>query len=51
MARRTEFYHDPRAPVANSLRPTVFAAVRDGQGRLLLVRRSGTLEWELPGGN
>jgi 8-oxo-dGTP diphosphatase len=50
MARRTEFYHDPQAPAANSLRPTVFASVRDGGGRLLLVRRADTLNWELPGG-
>jgi 8-oxo-dGTP pyrophosphatase MutT (NUDIX family) len=50
MARRAEFYHDPRAPVANSLRPTAFAAVRDGAGALLLVRRADTLNWELPGG-
>lgn len=50
MARRAEFYHDPGAPKANSLRPTVFASVRDGMGRLLLVRRADTLNWELPGG-
>jgi ADP-ribose pyrophosphatase YjhB (NUDIX family) len=50
VARRTEYFHDPQAPRANSLRPTVFAAVRDDDGRLLLVRRSDTLNWELPGG-
>jgi 8-oxo-dGTP pyrophosphatase MutT (NUDIX family) len=50
MARRTEYYHDPRAPQPNSLKPTAFAAVRDATGRLLLVRRSDTLNWELPGG-
>jgi ADP-ribose pyrophosphatase YjhB (NUDIX family) len=50
VARQAEYFHDPRAPRANSLRPTVFAAVRDGDGRLLLVRRSDTLNWELPGG-
>lgn len=50
MARRAEFFHDPRAPAANSLRPTVFAAVRDGGGAILLVRRADTLNWELPGG-
>lgn len=45
-----EFYHDIAAPPANSLRPTVFAAVRDPAGRVLLVRRADTLNWELPGG-
>lgn len=50
MARDAEYFHDPRAPKANSLRPTAFAAVRDADGRLLLVRRADTLNWELPGG-
>jgi ADP-ribose pyrophosphatase YjhB (NUDIX family) len=30
--------------------PTAFAAVRDRQGRVLLVRRSDSGNWELPGG-
>jgi ADP-ribose pyrophosphatase YjhB (NUDIX family) len=30
--------------------PTVFAAVRDDQGRVLLVRRNDSGNWELPGG-
>jgi 8-oxo-dGTP pyrophosphatase MutT (NUDIX family) len=50
MARSAEYYHDPSAPKANSIRPTAFAAVRDGEGRLLLVRRADTGNWELPGG-
>jgi ADP-ribose pyrophosphatase YjhB (NUDIX family) len=47
---RQEFYHDPDAPPANSLAPTAFAVVRDGAGRVLLVRRVDTGNWELPGG-
>jgi ADP-ribose pyrophosphatase YjhB (NUDIX family) len=47
---RQEFYHDPDAPPANSLAPTAFAAVRDDAGRVLLVRRADTGNWELPGG-
>jgi 8-oxo-dGTP diphosphatase len=47
---RQEFYHDPDAPPANSLAPTAFAAVRDAAGRILLVRRADTGNWELPGG-
>jgi ADP-ribose pyrophosphatase YjhB (NUDIX family) len=47
---RQEYYHDPEAPPANSLTPTAFAAVRDDAGRILLVRRADTGNWELPGG-
>jgi 8-oxo-dGTP pyrophosphatase MutT (NUDIX family) len=50
VARVAEHYHDPAAPPANSLRPTVFAAVRDARGRILLVQRADTRDWELPGG-
>lgn len=50
MARRAEYYHDPGAPRANSLRPTAFAATRNESGRLLLCRRADTRNWELPGG-
>ncbi len=45
-----EFFGDPGAPKANTIRPTAFAAVRDNAGRLLLVRRADTGNWELPGG-
>ena len=31
--------------------PCAFAAVRDINGRMLLVRRCDTGDWELPGGN
>jgi 8-oxo-dGTP pyrophosphatase MutT (NUDIX family) len=47
---RVEYFHDPSAPPANSLTPTAFAAVRDDLGRLLLVRRIDSGNWELPGG-
>jgi 8-oxo-dGTP pyrophosphatase MutT (NUDIX family) len=47
---RVEYFHDPSAPAATSLTPTAFAAVRDGAGRLLLVRRVDSGNWELPGG-
>lgn len=50
VGRVAEYYHDPEAPRANSLRPTAFAAVRDPDGRILLARRMDTLNWELPGG-
>jgi 8-oxo-dGTP diphosphatase len=47
---RIEYYHDDSAPPANSLTPTAFAAVRDDRGMILLVRRSDSGNWELPGG-
>ena len=47
---RIEYFHDPSAPAPNSLAPTAFAAVRDHHGRLLLVRRTDSGNWELPGG-
>ncbi|MHA6781966.1 NUDIX hydrolase [Pseudonocardia saturnea] len=43
IARLEEFDHDPLAPHAN-------AVVRDDDGRVLLVRRTDTGDWELPGG-
>src|SRR3954471_21119558 len=47
---RIEYFHDLSAPAPNSLAPTAFAAVRDVEGRILLVRRGDTGNWELPGG-
>lgn len=47
---RREYYHDEDAPRPNSMSPTAFAAVRDGEGRLLMVRRADTGNGELPGG-
>jgi 8-oxo-dGTP diphosphatase len=47
---RQEYYHDEQAPPPNSMSPTAFAAVRDGRGRLLMVRRVDIGNWELPGG-
>jgi 8-oxo-dGTP pyrophosphatase MutT (NUDIX family) len=47
---RREYYHEPGAPVATCVVPCAFVAVRDITGRLLLVRRCDTGDWELPGG-
>ena len=49
-AVRRVHFHDPEAPVAVVVAPSVFVAARDGQGRLLLVRRCDSGTWELPGG-
>lgn len=48
---RTEFYRDPGAPPASVVAPLVYAVVRDPAGRVLLVRRADTGDWELPGGH
>lgn len=47
---RVEHYHDPLAPPATVVVPLVYAVVRDATGRVLLVRRVDTGDWELPGG-
>ena len=47
---RMEYYHDVAAPPARALLPAAFAIVRDGAGRVLLVRRADDGYWELPGG-
>jgi 8-oxo-dGTP pyrophosphatase MutT (NUDIX family) len=40
-----------QAPAASCVAPCAFAAVRDITGRMLLVRRCDTGDWELPGGH
>lgn len=47
---RVDYYNDPNAPKANRLVPSVTAAVRDDDGRLLLVHRADCNDWALPGG-
>lgn len=47
---RTDYYHDPAAPPANSLVPSTTAAIRDEAGRLLLIHKIDNDFWALPGG-
>ncbi|MFE1357495.1 NUDIX domain-containing protein [Streptomyces harbinensis] len=47
---RIDYLHDPNAPVANSVVPSVVAFVQDDAGRILLIRRSDNGRWALPGG-
>ena len=49
MARR-DYYDDPEAPLPNSIVPAVTVAVRDQDGRLLLIQRSDNGLWAMPGG-
>lgn len=50
MSKRTDYYHDPEAPAANSLVVGGSAVVVDDEGRILLQRRSDSGNWALPGG-
>jgi 8-oxo-dGTP diphosphatase len=47
---RRVYFHDPSAPSASVVVPSVFVAVRGPGSRLLLVRRVDSGCWELPGG-
>jgi 8-oxo-dGTP diphosphatase len=50
VAVRSVHFRDPDAPVATVVAPSVFVAVRDEQGRFLLVQRCDSGAWEFPGG-
>jgi 8-oxo-dGTP diphosphatase len=50
IAARRVYFHDPDAPAATVVAPSVFVAVRNERGELLLVRRCDSGTWELPGG-
>ena len=47
---RRQFFHDPAAPTPRGILPAAYAAIRNGQGQVLLVRRADDGNWELPGG-
>lgn len=47
---RTEHYHDPNAPRANSIVVAVSVFVRDDHGCVLLIHRTDNNLWSLPGG-
>jgi 8-oxo-dGTP diphosphatase len=49
-AVRSVHFHDPDAPAATIVTPSVFVAVQDAQGRFLLVQRCDSGAWEFPGG-
>jgi ADP-ribose pyrophosphatase YjhB (NUDIX family) len=50
MSRRIDYHHDPDAPAANSIVPSVNVAVTNDAGEVLLIRRSDNDNWALPGG-
>ncbi|MFF8535363.1 NUDIX domain-containing protein [Streptomyces sp. NPDC015532] len=47
---RIDYLHDPDAPPANSVVPSVVALVRNAAGDVLMIRRSDNGRWALPGG-
>ncbi|WP_018350303.1 NUDIX domain-containing protein [Longispora albida] len=48
--RRRDYYDDPAAPAATSLRPAASAIVPGPNGEILLHRRADNGLWALPGG-
>ena len=50
MGRRIDFYDDPDAPRPTSLVPSANVVVTNGDGEILLIRRSDNGNWALPGG-
>ncbi|MFD1541536.1 NUDIX hydrolase [Nonomuraea guangzhouensis] len=50
MARRIDFHHDPDAPAANSLVPSVNVIVTNERGEVLMIQRSDNDNWAVPGG-
>jgi ADP-ribose pyrophosphatase YjhB (NUDIX family) len=47
---RTDYYHDPNAPKANSIVVAVTAFVTDEAGRVLMIRRTDNDLYSIPGG-
>lgn len=47
---RIDYVHDPTAPRANSVVPSVVAVVRDAGGRVLVIHKTDNNLWALPGG-
>lgn len=47
---RTDYFNDPDAPEANSLKVAVSAVVRDDRGRVLLIHRTDNDRFSIPGG-
>jgi ADP-ribose pyrophosphatase YjhB (NUDIX family) len=47
---RIDYLNDPDAPRANSIVCAVSAVLADGDGRILLIRRTDNNYWSIPGG-
>jgi ADP-ribose pyrophosphatase YjhB (NUDIX family) len=51
MAEQIDYLNDPNAPKANSLVPSANVIVVNGQGEILMIRRTDNGNWALPGGD
>ncbi|WP_327144383.1 NUDIX hydrolase [Nocardia sp. NBC_01327] len=47
---RTDFYYDPKAPAANSIKAAVSALIRNARGEILLIHRTDNSKYSIPGG-
>jgi ADP-ribose pyrophosphatase YjhB (NUDIX family) len=47
---RVDYYNDPNAPKANSIAVAVSAFIQDGEGRILMIRRTDNDLYAIPGG-
>ncbi|MFD7065913.1 NUDIX domain-containing protein [Streptomyces sp. NPDC059913] len=47
---RIDYLHDPDAPPANSVVPSIVAFVQNHAGDVLIIQRSDNGRWALPGG-
>ncbi|NKY48389.1 NUDIX hydrolase [Nocardia cerradoensis] len=47
---RTDYYNDPEAPDANSIKVAVSAVVQDSAGRILMIHRTDNDKYSIPGG-
>ncbi|WP_316574259.1 NUDIX hydrolase [Nocardia canadensis] len=47
---RTDYFHDPAAPRPNAIKVAVSAVVLDGDGRILMIRRTDNDRYSIPGG-
>ncbi|MFE3057110.1 NUDIX hydrolase [Nocardia sp. NPDC059239] len=47
---RTDYFHDPNAPIPNSIKVAVSALVRDDRGRVLMICRADNGLYSIPGG-
>jgi 8-oxo-dGTP pyrophosphatase MutT (NUDIX family) len=50
MPERIDYLDDPNAPTANSLVPSANVIVVNGDGAILMIRRTDNGNWAVPGG-
>ncbi len=46
---RTDYYYDPNAPIANSIKPAAAAAIIK-EDKILMLKRTDNQKWTMPGG-